>query len=84
MSFHRDPDLDQESAAWLLVLPLWFSKPWHTTCNLSEKLWHRSGGDWGIGHAGRGSGSARDRTVSGASHRTISPWAQWVRESSSI
>jgi len=31
-----------------------------------------------------GSGSARDRTVSGASHRTISPWAQWVRESSRI
>jgi len=31
-----------------------------------------------------GSGSARDRTVSEASHRTISPWAQWVWESSSI
>src|SRR6185295_5156812 len=31
-----------------------------------------------------GSGSARDRTVSGASYRTISPWAQRVRESSNI
>jgi hypothetical protein len=26
----------------------------------------------------------KDRTVSGASHRTASPWAQWVRESSNI
>jgi len=31
-----------------------------------------------------GSGSARDRTVSGASYRTPSVWTQWVGESSSI
>jgi len=33
------------------VLAASISKPQHATCNCSEKLWYRSGGDWGIGHA---------------------------------
>jgi hypothetical protein len=36
-----------------------------------ENVWRWSGGDWRIGHAHESGGSARDKTVSGASHLTF-------------
>jgi len=36
-----------------------------------ENVWRWSGGDWRIGHAHERGGSARDKTVSGASHLTF-------------
>jgi len=33
------------------VLAANISRPWHKAYSRSEKLWHRNGGDWRIGHA---------------------------------
>ena len=53
------------------------------SCSRSEKLWLREYGDWGIGHAGKGSG-AREMGQSASFFLARSLWAQYVRESSII